>query len=77
MAHMVQENNEWILRDDWSVEDVRNVIDCNGIEEAENFSDEDCVRVLELVAHAFDANNGVTWDAIDFAVHQHLKEKVL
>jgi hypothetical protein len=71
---MVQENNEWILRDDWSVEDVRNVIENNDIEGAHGFTEEDCVRVLELVAHAFDANNGVTWDAIDFAIHQHLGE---
>jgi hypothetical protein len=72
---MVQENNEWILRDDWSVEDVRNVIDCNGIEKAEGFTDEDCVRVLEIAADAFDANNGINWTVLDYAVHQVLGER--
>ena len=73
MAHMVQENGKWILRDDWSVEDVRSVIECNGIEEAGGFTEEDCVRVLELVAKAFDCNVGITWDVIDAAVRQHLE----
>ena len=73
MAHMVQENGKWILRDDWSVEDVRSVIECNGIEEAEGFTDEDCVRVLERLVEAFDCNGGITWDAVDAAVRQHLE----
>ena len=73
MAHMVQENGKWVLRDDWSVEDVRSVIECNGIEEAGGFTEEDCVRVLELVAKAFDCNVGITWDVIDAAVRQHLE----
>jgi hypothetical protein len=75
MAYMVQENNKWILRDDWSVEDVVNVIECNDIEGTEDFTEEDCVKVLELVAKAFDCNVGITWDVIDAAVHQHLGEK--
>ena len=75
MAKMIFENDQWLLRDDWGIDDVRNTIECNNIEEAENFTDEDCVRVLELAAHAFDANYGITWDAIDAAVHQRLGEK--
>ena len=74
MAHMVQENSKWVLRDDWSVEDVVSVIECNDIEGTEGFTEEDCVRVLELVAEAFDCNVGITWDAIDAAVRQHLGE---
>ena len=74
MAHMVQENGKWILRDDWSVEDVLSVIECNDIEGAEDFTEDDCVRVLELVAEAFDCNVGITWDVIDAAVRQHLGE---
>ena len=74
MAHMVQENGKWILRDDWGVEDVVNVIACNEIEGTEGFTEEDCVRVLELVAKAFDCNVGITWDVVDAAVRQHLGE---
>lgn len=68
MARMIKENDQWILRDDWSIEDVRNVIECNEIEDAENFTDEDCVRVLQIAADLFDANIGVNWDVIDGAI---------
>ena len=74
MAKVVFENNEYILRDDWSIEDVRNIIEFNNIEEAESFTDEDCVRVLEIVAENFDANYGITWDSIDFVVNQLIEE---
>ena len=68
MAKMIKENDQWILRDDWSIDDVRNVIECNEIEDAENFTDEDCVRVLQVAADLFDANIGINWDVIDGAI---------
>ena len=74
MAKVVFENNEYILRDDWSIDDVRNVIECNNIEEAESFTDDDCVRVLQRVAENFDANYGITWDSIDFVINQLIEE---
>ena len=74
MARMIFEDNEWILRDDWGVEDVRNVIDCNDIEEARDFTDEDCVNVLHIAARAFDANNGINWDAMDAAINQYITD---
>ena len=74
MAKVVFENNQYILRDDWSIDDVRNVIECNNIEEAESFTDDDCVRVLEIVAENFDANYGITWDSIDFVINQLIEE---
>jgi hypothetical protein len=75
MARMIKENDQWILRDDWSIEDVRNVIECNEIEDAENFTDEDCVRALQIAADAFDANIGINWDVIDCAILFVIKEK--
>ena len=74
MAKVVFENNEYILRDDWSIEDVRNVIECNNIEEAECFTDEDCVRILEIVAECFDANYGITWDSLEYAITTYIED---
>jgi len=74
MAKVVFENNEYILRDDWSIEDVRNIIEFNNIEEAESFTDEDCVRVLEIVAECFDANYGITWDSLEYAINQLIED---
>jgi len=68
-------NGAWHLSDDWSIEDVRNVIDCDNIEDAEDFTDEDCVRVLELVVDAFDANIGVNWEVIGAAVDMVVQDK--
>jgi hypothetical protein len=75
MARMIKENDQWILRDDWSIDDVRNVIECNEIEDAENFTDEDCVRVLQIAADRFDANIGINWDVIDGAIMLVICEK--
>jgi len=75
MARMIKENDQWILRDDWSIDDVRNVIECNEIEDAENFTDEDCVRVLQVAADLFDANIGINWDVIDGAIMLVIGEK--
>ena len=35
MARIITENGITFLRDEWSADDVRNVIECNGIEAAE------------------------------------------
>ena len=74
MAKVVFENNQYILRDDWSIEDVRNVIECNNIEEAECFTDDDCVRVLQRVAENFDANYGITWDSLEYAITEYIED---
>lgn len=75
MARMIKENDQWILRDDWTIEDVRNVIECNEIDKAENFTDEDCVRVLDIAAETFDCNIGINWDVIDGAIMLVIGEK--
>jgi hypothetical protein len=74
MAKVVFENNEYILRDDWSIEDVRNIIECNNIEEAESFTDDDCVRILVIVAECFDANYGITWDSLEHAITTYIED---
>jgi len=75
MAILIKENDQYILRDDWSIDDVRNVIECNQIEDAENFTDEDCVRALQIAADRFDANIGINWDVIDGAIMLVICEK--
>ncbi len=74
MAKVVFENNQYILRDDWSIEDVRNIIECNNIEEAESFTDDDCIGVLEIVADSFDANYGITWDSLEYAITKYIED---
>lgn len=75
MAVMLFENNEWKLSDTWSIDDVRVAIEREGIEEAEGFTDADCVKVLRLVIKAFDANIGINWESISAAVQMVAKTK--
>lgn len=65
MAHMVQTHDGWVLRNDWFIEDVQ-----ARLEDYWDFvlTDAECVRVLELVAKAHDANDGITWGSIDSAI---------
>lgn len=76
MARMVFENNVAHLSDTWDIDDVRCVIDDNDIEAARNFTDEDCVRVLEWVVKAFDANLGINWEVIGAAIDTVVSEKL-
>jgi hypothetical protein len=70
MAKMKCENGDWYLSNDWSIDDVRSVLDCE-----DDFTDDDCVRVLELVVQAFDANLGINWEVIGAAVDMVVEEK--
>lgn len=65
MARMTQTHDGWVLRNDWSIEDVQ-----ARLEDYWGFplTDAECIRVLELVADSFDANVGISWEAIDSAI---------
>jgi hypothetical protein len=69
MARLIQGNDdEWVLRDEWGIEDIRNCIETEDIEDASGFTDEDCLNVMRVAETAFDANYGLNWDAIHFAI---------
>ena len=74
MAKMITENNETFLRSDWFIEDVRCVIEDNGIEAAQGFTDEDCIEVLRIVARSHDANVGINWEVLGCAVDYYLQQ---
>ena len=75
MSRVITENGITFLRDDWSIEDVRNAIECNGIDEAEGFTDEDCIAVLHIIDRSHDANVGINWEVIGCAVDHYLQGK--
>jgi len=63
------------LRDEWGIEDIRNCIETEGIDDAEDFSDNDCLNVMRVAETAFDANIGLNWDSISSAVEFYLDHK--
>jgi hypothetical protein len=75
MSRVITENGITFLRDEWSVDDVRGLIEDNEIEGAENFTDEDCIAVLHIIDRSHDANVGINWEVIGCAVDYYLQEK--
>ena len=76
MARLIMgHDDEWVLRDEWGIEDVRSVIETENIEDAESFTDEDCLNVMRVAETAFDANVGLNWDSIASAVDFYVKCK--
>ena len=75
MARFIQgHDDEWVLRDEWGVDDIRSVIETEGID-AEGFSDADCLNVMRIAETAFDANIGLNWESIASAVEFYLDNK--
>jgi len=68
MATLVTDKGAPYIEDIWNLEDFRNVAD--GYEE--DFSEEDLLEAMEIVVHNFDANYGITWDTIEFALESIL-----
>lgn len=73
MARLIQgHDGELTLRDVWGVEDIRSVIETENIDDAKDFTDEDCINVMKIAETAFDANIGLNWDSIASAVNFYL-----
>jgi hypothetical protein len=69
MARLIQGNDdEWVLRDDWGIEDIRNCIETENIDEAADFTDEDCLNVMRIAETSFNADIGLNWGSITAAV---------
>jgi hypothetical protein len=71
MAHTEMVNGELILRDDWSVEDVK----AAAKEMKRRITKAQCINVLETLARRFDANNGINWDIIKCTIDLELPQK--
>jgi hypothetical protein len=76
MARLIMgHDGEWVLRDEWGIEDIRSVVETENIEAAEDFTDEDCLNVMRVAETAFDANIGLNWESIASAVNFYIEHK--
>lgn len=64
MAHLVEENGQTILRDDWHIEDVIQVADNMEIK----LTDDEVHEVMLQMESGFDANNGINWEYIRYCI---------
>ena len=69
MAELITENGTPYIEDKWDLFDFRQV--ASGYEE-EEFTDEELLEAMESVVHNYDANYGITWDAIQAALDRVL-----
>ena len=73
MTRLIQGHDyEWVLRDEWGVDDIRSVIETEGIEDAEDLTDEECINIMKIAETAFDANFGLNWNTIASAVNFYM-----
>lgn len=72
MAHIAKDKhgNKYIA-DDWSIEDIQSVADCMELPE---LTPDQVEAVMDVVVESFDANIGVNWEVIEFAIEQVLGE---
>jgi hypothetical protein len=78
MAKLIQgHDGEWVLRDEWGIEDIRNVIETENIDEDNDaeFTDDDCLNIMRVAETAYDANIGLNWESIASAVIFYLNCK--
>jgi hypothetical protein len=74
MAKVIQNNEgEWVLRDDWTIDDVRTQFDDNGMDDPARITDEDCINILKILADQHDANVGINWDAMSAAIETYFE----
>lgn len=62
---VIKEGEKPYIEDIWLLEDFRGIAD--GYPEFD-FSDDDLIEAMELVASNFDANLGITWETIECAL---------
>ena len=64
MAHLIKENNNWVIRDDWHEEDFQD----RALERLNRLlTPQELGDAMELVVRAHDAEVGINWDVIDGA----------
>lgn len=60
MTRVAIEDGQYILRDDWRIEDIKG--------QDEDLTDEQAIEVMRFIAHTHDASIGINWDVIDSAI---------
>ena len=73
MATLVTGKGAPYIEDIWSIDDFRNVADA--FYEEEEFTDDELLEAMELVADNFDANLGITWETISAALDRIVWER--
>jgi hypothetical protein len=66
MARLIQTHDGWVLRDDWTTDDVQSVAECMEIE----ITDGMAMEVLNYLADTYDLSTGLNWGLVEDAIQQ-------
>ena len=73
MARLIQgHDDEWVLRIEWSIDDVRQYMEDSGADPT-TMTDNDCLNILKIMAHNNDAEVGISWDSINSALEYYFR----
>lgn len=64
MAHIVEENGQSILRDDWHMADIFSVAENMDIK----LTEDEAHEVMVHMESSFDANIGINWEYIQYCI---------
>ena len=70
MARMINTEHGWILRDDWSTDDIQSVADCMEI----TLTEGQCIEVMEALCRGYDTNYGITWEGIEDEINSLVEQ---
>lgn len=56
----------------WTVDDVKSVIEERGLNKV---TDEEAGEILDTIHHKQDANDGISWDTLEFYIIYYFDEK--
>ena len=68
MAHVEMRNGKAVLTDDWHDDDIYQVAEQMGVTVEES----DTEPIMQIIADVFDANNGIKWNVIEYAIEEYL-----
>jgi len=64
MARLIKTEKQWIIRDEWSEDDITD--QCEQI--GEELTLDETRRVLEIIVKSHDAEIGINWNSINSAI---------
>jgi hypothetical protein len=66
------ENDAWVLRIDWDTDDVSLV--CENMDIV--LTDEEKIRVLNVMCDSHDAEIGINWKSVEYAIECVIDERI-
>ena len=66
MARLIETHDGWVLRDEWTADDVQSVAECMEIELTEGMAHD----VMHVLALNYDANIGINWEIVEDAIEE-------